>query len=103
MKGNRFIVSIDSSTDEQDTTFIQYLNRKNLTWHHWIKGAWLVIDPSNIITTEEIASNVSAIYPRIRFLVNKVELKGWYGFGPNDPTDPKKNMFKWIDDFWLDK
>ncbi len=95
----RFVVALDSNTQEQNDQFKDYIRVHRLGWWYWIDGFWLLIDSSGELTAKKLRTDLGKIYSNVHKLV--LELKGnddtWSGFGP---TSEDKNMFSWLNRNW---
>lgn len=94
----RFVVLVNDQNQEQEKSFIAYLNRNNCGWWHWLENSWLIVDLSGILTPDIIRDEVNKISPNSYSLVVEVPMnKNWSGFGPNSENS---NMFKWLHESW---
>lgn len=98
----RFIVTLDSSTDEQDKAFIGFIREHGLGWWHWISTNWMLVDSKGKFTAKTLRSELMRIYPSINMIIIEISDEGdtWAGFGPNGE---KKNMFTWLKNTWKSK
>ncbi len=97
----RFIVGMDTITEEQEKAFLKYLKTTRLAWWHWIDNFWLIVDRSEKFTAEKLQNEIKKLIPLERLLV--IEVKGgapWSGFGPKTE---KLNMFNWLLYTWSRK
>jgi hypothetical protein len=94
----RFIVAIDGMTDQQESTFISYIQNQGLGWWHWIGNFWLLVSIDKKLNADEIRDKLLEIVPEKYSLVLEVHNSiSWYGFGLNKPP---KDMFNWIKETW---
>lgn len=95
----RFILSLDSSTTEQDELFEKFVDENGLDWWHWLNNLWLLVDPKGNFSASEIRDEANRIYPHVNKLVLEIRSDDdtWSGFGP---SKPEKDMFKWIKENW---
>ena len=94
----RFVVMLDSSTQEQNQAFLAFIQNQSLNWWHWLTNSWLIIGAN--VSADEISAKVQQIYPNIHHLVIELRTDGteeWYGFGP---SGEKRNMFPWLQQYW---
>src|SRR5690348_12613400 len=94
-----FIVLVESSTDEQNTEFLEWIKAKNLGWWHWFQNAWLLTNSQGHLSSEVIRDELKSFFGTANtFVMELTNYDGaWSGFGPNTE---KKNMFKWLHDNW---
>ncbi|EIV5415696.1 hypothetical protein [Klebsiella aerogenes] len=95
----RFIVTLDSATDEQDMKFIDFIKENGLGWWHWISTNWMLVDPNGKFTAVTLRSSLMDIYPGVNMIVIELSADGdsWAGFGP---SGNEKNMFTWLNNNW---
>jgi hypothetical protein len=95
----RFVVCVNSATNEQNKQFKEFIRENGLGWWHWLRNVWLLSDSKGKFSAAEIRDQLGRNYPGVYSLV--LELRGdddtWSGFGPKKEG---KNMFKWIRDNW---
>lgn len=95
----RFVVCLNSSTNEQNEKFKEFIKESRLGWWHWLSNSWLLVDSKGQCTASSLRDQLNRNYPGIHSLV--LELRGdddtWAGFGPSGED---KNMFKWIKENW---
>jgi hypothetical protein len=98
----RYIVVANPTTAEQDKVFQAWVSSQGIAWWHWLNETWLLVDLYGKQSARGIRSKAIECFPGINLLV--VELTPvsdtWAGFGPNNDTDPKRNMFNWIKQYW---
>lgn len=97
---NNYIISLDKSTADQEKLFIEYLNSKKWIYWHWISGTWLIKSEVSII---ELNSLVMEKFPGVRFIVNRLDVGTWRGFGPKSEDPDGRNMFRWLHNHWKPK
>ena len=97
--GKRFIVALDSSTEEQNEAFQAFIKENNLGWWHWLEGFWLLVDPQEKFGASEIIDVLIETYSDVHCLVIELSDSGdtWFGFGPKSK---ERNMFNWLSDPW---
>ena len=95
----RFVVTLNSSTKEQNGAFIAFVKENGLGWWHWLDNFWLLTDRSGKFTAITIRDKADEFYPGVHKLVLQLDETGdtWAGFGPNTE---KRNMFTWLIDTW---
>jgi hypothetical protein len=95
----RFVVLIESSTKEQNDSFLGWIESENIGWFHWFQNTWLLSNPRGHLSASDIRSQVKQAYGSANTLI--LELQGtndtWSGFGPNTE---QKDMFKWVKRNW---
>lgn len=95
----KYIVAIDSSTNEQNTTFLDFVKAQGFGWWHWIKNVWLLTDPTGRSSSVKIRDKLMKIFTGEGCIV--IELAAdhdtWAAFGPKGP---KINMFDWLNENW---
>jgi hypothetical protein len=99
----RFIVMLNSSTNEQNEAFLAYIKETDIGWWHFISNSWLLYDAENKISAEIIRDKLMEIYPSVTNLVIEVTSphEPWQGFGPNGgPNGDNLNMFTWLKENW---
>ncbi|MEQ4624758.1 hypothetical protein [Providencia manganoxydans] len=96
----KFIVALNSTTEEQQKNFIELIRKKGLSWWHWLDGTWLIVDSSGELTATELRDECKIAFPSVHLLVIEINANEdtWSGFGPSD--DDNNNMFRWIHDTW---
>ena len=62
-------------------------------WWHWFENIWLVVDPAERTTAQELRDVAGAALGFANVLVIRVEHADWAGLAP--PA-----MFQWIRDTW---
>lgn len=94
----RFVVGIDTITEEQEKAFLEYLKTNSLAFWHWIDNFWLIVDRSEKFTAKKLRGEIKKLIPSERLLVIEVKGRGrWSGFGPKTE---KRNMFNWLHNTW---
>jgi len=95
----RYIVGLDSSTEEQDDAFLQFINDNGLGWWHWLNNFWLITDSSGKFSAGEIRDELNESHPSVEKLVIELSDSGdtWSGFGPKSED---QNMFTWLRKTW---
>lgn len=95
----RFIISLNSSTDEQDQELIKFIKDNHLGWWHWITNTWLISDARGKFTAKTLRTELRKIFPGVYLMVFELSEEGdtWAGFGP---TAEDKNMFTWVKNNW---
>lgn len=95
----RFVVMIDSVTEDQNKKFLAWVKEENVGWWHWFDNSWLISNNRDHLTAATIRDKAMEIYSGENVLVLELhEGEGtWSGFGPNSGD---KDMFKWIRDNW---
>lgn len=95
----RFVVLIESSSEEQNNSFLSWIRQERLGWWHWFQDAWLLSDPTGDQTAISVRDKVWECFPGSNTLVIELgEGEGtWSGFGPKSE---KKDMFSWIRKNW---
>lgn len=98
----RFIIALDSSTDEQDKKHVAFIKENGLGWWHWITNTWMIVDNSGKFDAKKLRAELRKIYPGVNMMVFELSEEGdtWAGFGPNTE---KNNMFSWIKRNWKKK
>ena len=103
MSKRRFIVAIDELTEQEESTFAEYLKKSDLSWWHWINGFWLLVDEEEKLCAADIRSEIKKIAPgKTTIVIQTGNMKDWTiaGFGPIEPTI---NVTRWLDTVWRDK
>ena len=96
----RFVIAVEDLTT-QETQEISDFFKGSYGWWHWIEGFWLISDPRGELTAAEIRDIIGDIAPKKRCMVLQIkQVGGWAGFGPSNPS---KDMFKWIRETWSPK
>ncbi len=96
----RFIIGIDSTTEEQTEAFYKFAKEQNLGWWHWLANFWLLIDSQGHFSAADIRDKLNETHPGVNNLVLELDEHGgvkWAGFGP---TSENQNMFRWLHDYW---
>ncbi|MDP9524256.1 hypothetical protein [Pseudomonas putida] len=95
----RFVVMIDSSTDEQNNEFLKWVKKEKVGWWHWINNSWLISNRSGHLSAGTIRDKITEIFPGENTLVIELsEGEGtWSGYGP---TKEGNDMFRWIKENW---
>jgi hypothetical protein len=95
----RYVVLVDSATKEQEAAFVEFMKSQKFGFWHWLSNSWLLVDNSGVSSATAIRDKVDEVFPGAYNLV--LELAGgtdtWAGFGPQSD---KRDMFKWIKDYW---
>ena len=93
----RYIVGINSLTEEQEKAFLEYISSNELAWWHWINNLWLIVDRSGKLTAKKLRDDLMEIVPETYLIVmDGIDGRCW-GFGPKGK---KRNMFNWLDNTW---
>lgn len=94
----RFVVGVDSMSDEQEQKFLEYIRKNGYGWWHWLNNFWLIVDGEGKLTASQLRDTLKSIVPNVNLLVIDVEGKqNWSGFGPRSE---ERNMFNWIRKTW---
>lgn len=95
----RYIVALDSSTNEQNYALQDFIKENSLGWWYWIKTFWLIIDSKEKFSASDIRDVLNRTHPKVDCLVIELNEHGdtWAGYGP---ATEEKNMFKWIKKNW---
>ncbi len=100
----RYVVMLNSETNEQVNALTEWIKENNFGWWHWLNNSWLLSDGSGKSSSAEIRDKVLDIFPGVDCIVLEIRGDGsndtWSGFGPS--TD-EKDMFKWIKTNWGNK
>jgi hypothetical protein len=95
----RFVVALNSNTEEQNKKFKEYIKKNGYGWWYWIDGFWLLTDSKGKLTASKLRTDMDEFYPGVRRLV--LEMRDgddtWSGFGPKKDG---KNMFDWLHHNW---
>jgi hypothetical protein len=96
----RFIVSVDNSSIEQQKVFMEYINKNNLGFWHYLANTWLLTDSRGVLACSELRDVVRDTFFNEHNLVIEISSTGdtWAGFGPKNDTE---NMFTWIKKNWI--
>ncbi|MGO9145538.1 MAG: hypothetical protein ACLQDF_04145 [Desulfomonilia bacterium] len=96
----RFVVALDTSTEEQNDKFIEYIKENEMGWWHWISNFWLLTDTNDKVTAEKLRDDLLTIYPGVTQLVLEFRKDNdtWSGFGPKSDT---RNMYEWLHNNWF--
>lgn len=66
----------------------------SIGWWHYIKGLWLVVDPTGKLTASQLRSEACTTFPDAHVMVMEIPTGGdWSGFGP-------EKMKQWLVDQW---
>jgi len=90
-----FIVGTQSITNEQEKSFITYIQSKGLGWWHWIPNFWLITGTST--ECSEIRDELHKRTGTQDVLVVEVNPVTWAGYGPNTG---EQNFFSWLNKTW---
>ena len=95
----RFIVALNSNTEEQNKEFKKYIKENGYSWWYWIDGFWLLIDAKGELTASKLRKDMDEFYPEVRRLVLEIRDGDdtWSGLGPKKDG---KNMFAWLHRNW---
>ncbi len=99
----RFIIALNSSTTEQNESFLQVIKENSFGWWHHLENFWLLKTHDDEATAESVGQHVEKIYPGVYKLVLELskDNDSWHGFGPNgDPKEGQANMFTWLHGDW---
>ena len=98
----RFVVASEGlDAHERTAEFADYLRGHKCTWWHWIKGVWLIVDFSEVMSSEDFRNKVADLTPGMSNLVLEIpSASGWHGYGFVSRQNPDKNMFDWIKTYW---
>ena len=95
----RFVVMIETSSKEQNDSFLEWIKEERLGWWHWFQNVWLLSNSRGHLSASDIRDKLKEFYGTANTLV--LELRGaddtWSGRGPKNE---KRNMFKWIKSNW---
>ena len=95
----RYIVALDSSTNEQNDALKAFIKENGLVWWYWIKNFWLITDSQKKVSALDIRDVLMRTHPKADCFVIELGEHGdtWAGFGP---ATEERNMFKWIEKNW---
>jgi hypothetical protein len=98
----RFIICINNSTAEQEKLFIDFIKSNSVAWWHWLKNTWLISDTYGNLTCTTIRDAAIDIFESENLLVFEFRegFDTWAGMGP---ITEKRNMFKWLRNYWEKK
>lgn len=94
-----FIAGADPLDKDQDKKFIEFIQKNNGTWWHWIPGLWLLYfyDDADI-DQRAIWDAILNINPSARIFVTEVAGDNWI---VSDIANSKgKKMDGWLKIFW---
>ena len=96
----RFIVSINQETQENVSSFLEYINQQGFGWWHWIDNFWLLVVLDTQTTIETLRDKLADITGGKTIMVLEIKSGSfeWANFGPN--TEGGKNMSKWLKESW---
>lgn len=92
----RFVLSTTlGSTPQQDEDFARLLKAEypDAGWWHQLSETWLIVDPSDKMTTSALRDLARRAFPGIHLMVVPA-MRGWAGFGNAE------NMFPWMRQYW---
>ena len=92
----RFIVLLQSETDQQTKAFSQMLPATDFKWWHWLPNSWLIVDTKDQFTSRSLIDTVKSAYPGVNAFVSEIESDHWTGFGPKDES----TYFPWLHKNW---
>jgi len=95
----QFVIALNSTTEEQEKMFLEYIKSNGFGWWHWIDNFWLVVDTQDKLSAEKLRDDLENIFPKVRKLVIEIfsESSTWAGYGPNGE---QRNMFNWLHNTW---
>ena len=96
----RFILAIDSPTEEETKAFQEGVVKELGWWWHWISNAWLLSNAAADVSAAQIRDLANLHFPGVNKIVLEMRDDGtdtWSGYGP---TKPERDMFKWIKENW---
>jgi len=64
----RFIVLVESETDQQTRALADLLSPENFNWWHWLPNSWLIVDSKGQFTSVSLRDAVKKIYPGVKQL-----------------------------------
>jgi hypothetical protein len=96
-----FVVTTDPTLIEQDKLFQEWIE-STFNWWHWIQQTWLLIDDDGTHSAASIRDQCKQFFPGITTMIIEITSQGttWAGFGPTGKTDPDKDMFAWLKEYW---
>ena len=95
----KFIVLIDTESENQAILFREFLDKKGLGWWHWLSNSWLVADLNGTFTIKTLMDEVQKAFPNVNCLVTEGGSDGtWVGYGP--ANEESSNFFPWLKKSW---
>ena len=95
----RYVVAVNTLTQDQDAAFAKALNDAGLDWWHWIGNFWLIIDRNERHTAANFRDYLNTIMAgRYSMVMEVYPGSDWAGFGPHGE---KFDMGNWIQSRWL--
>lgn len=94
-----YIICVDKLTNDQSEIIIDYLNKNNLGWWHWINDIICVSDNKGVLDAVKIRDAVMKIASDQRVIVFELndDNHTWAGSRANDPD---LKMFEWFKKNW---
>lgn len=90
----RFVVALDSASQEEQDKITNYLKSKSFGYWHWFRDLWLVTDPTYSWSVAMLRDKLQEQVPGTTMLIVPVENgTQWAGYG-------SKQSFEWLHDEW---
>ena len=96
MAKRKFVVIINEETQEDVSSFIEYVKQQRFGWWHWVSNVWLLTTRNQQMSAREIRDKVREITGGKVTVVIEVTSVTWAAFGPTG----EKSISKWIRDTW---
>ncbi len=95
----KFIVAINSTTDEQLIEIKKFVRSNGFGWWSWLSNFWLLTSNNENTTAKYLRDELRKICPDTRMMIIEMNKDGdtWSGFGPKSES---KDMFKWMHETW---
>jgi hypothetical protein len=89
-----FIMLVDDATVAQQNAVTESFRGKPQGFWHIFSDAWLLVDPTNSLSVEQLRDHLNVVVPGATTLVLPIDRpKTWAGFGQSDD-------FKWVHEVW---
>lgn len=93
----RFVLTTDTLTAEQEQSIKTALEQKGCLWWHWLPNLWLVVDASNQTSANGLRDIVQQVSLPASCLVLEVPPGYWALRISKDKIDASKG---WLDSYW---
>jgi hypothetical protein len=71
---NVYILLTNSETNELSLNLIEFFNSKNLSWSHYFKNSWFIVDDSNEFEPDRLRDDLTEIMGEKReFIIFKLQ------------------------------
>lgn len=94
----RFIIAANFLTPDQERKFARYLAENKLSWWHWVKNYWLVVDKTSNLSCKKFRGEIKKIIGSTSVLVMEISgVNAWAGSVDSSSTS---ETFDWLDKVW---